>query len=85
MKGSVHHGSTFCLPASAFRRRRYKSYKPIENVAYSVTLLINLMADPVDYSINAHSIFVDIELSCNTEKNNYRVVQKGWKHLFSML
>ena len=28
------------------------------------------MADPVDYSINAHSIFVDTELSYNTKQTN---------------
>ena len=28
------------------------------------------IADPVDYSINAHSIFVNVELPCNTQKKN---------------
>ena len=33
------------------------SYKRIENVALNVTLLTIFMAHPVDYSINAHSMF----------------------------
>ena len=66
MNGGVHYRPTFCSPGSAFRL--HVSYKLIENVAKNFTLLTIFKADPVDHSINAHSIFADIELSYNAKK-----------------
>ena len=56
------------LPAHISVSTTCISYKLIENIALNVTMLtIFFMAHPVNYSINARSIFADIELSYDTK------------------
>ena len=45
----------------------YKSYNFFENVALNRHFVNLFIADPVDYGINGHSVFADIELPYNAK------------------